>query len=337
MSSKNLTIFEDQNAVVSTKRSGALTALGQQVKDNQGIGTTRRVALNANHTFKRMVNGEPVGNPVSGEINIIVVNALPTVSRTYYAAAYDPNAQKTLPDCWSNLGDVPDENASNPQNKICATCTQNVKGSGSADKRACRFNRRLAVMLMGDPDGEVYQMSIPAASLFGKGDGNTHPFESYSKFLIAHNESPDTVVTRVCYNTSSPTMEVNFKPVRNLTDAEFDMVLEAQQSQEAQDYVRLQVAQTDKVAKKPTKPVVQEVQDEPDDEEEDDDAPTAAQVAQNAKDVADSKAAEANSGFFESAEPDAEPTVKKKAKKEAPPAKARDLTQVLKDWGEEES
>jgi len=323
MTDTNLTIFEDKGAVVATKRTGKLTSLGQQVKDNQGMGTTRRVALNSQHQFKRMVNGEPVGNPVADEINIIVVNALPAVSRTYYEAAYDPNGAATLPDCWSNLGDVPDAGATDPQSKKCATCPQNVKGSGSSGKRACRYNRRLAVMLMGDPEGELYQMNIPAASLFGKGDGNTHPFESYTKFLVAHNESPDTVVTRVSFDKSSPTMKVNFKPVRNLTDAEFDAVIAAQQTPEAESYVSLQVSQTDKVAKKPAV-----AQEEPDDEE---DAP-----APIPKEPVE-QAATANAGFFESAEDDAEPVVNKKKKATPPePPKKRDLSQVLKDWGDEE-
>ena len=299
MTDTNLTIFEDKGAVVATKRTGKLTSLGQQVKDNQGMGTTRRVALNSQHQFKRMVNGEPVGNPVADEINIIVVNALPAVSRTYYEAAYDPNGAASLPDCWSNLGDVPDEGATDPQSKKCATCPQNVKGSGSSGKRACRYNRRLAIMLMGDPEGELYQMNIPAASLFGKGDGNTHPFESYTKFLVAHNESPDTVVTRVSFDKSSPTMKVNFKPVRNLTDAEFDAVIAAQQMPEAESYVALQVAQADKVTKKPAV-----VQEEPDDEE---DAPA----------------------------PIPKEPVEQKATPPEPPKK-RDLSQVLKDWGDEE-
>ena len=121
----------------------------------------------------------------------------------------------------------------------------------------------------------MYQFSIPAKSLFGKGVGNVHPFESYVKYLLLNREAPDTVVTEISYDLDAEGMELLFSPVRQLSDAEYDMVTEAQKRPETELYTRVTVAQTDGVTKKPQvastailapRPKVQR-SEEPEDEE----------------------------------------------------------------------
>jgi hypothetical protein len=270
----NLSIFKQQDAVATVRRGS--TALGQSLAS---ANTMRRIATNTNGTFKRIINGEQVGNAIRGEFNAIIVDALPKVSRTFYAGKYDPNAKPTLPDCWSNLGDKPEENVPNAQASNCAICKQNVKGSGENGGRACRFQRRIAILLEGDMTGEVYQFNVPAKSLFGKGNGNVHPFESYVKFLLANGESPDTVVTNISYDLNADSMELLFTPLRGLTDNEYDLVVAAQNDPETKKYVQLTVAQMDGATKagngntvkeEPAPAPAPKVQrsDEPDDEDE---------------------------------------------------------------------
>ena len=189
----NLSIFKaDTNAVGN--RSQEVSELTKALAGNTG-STSRRITMNKG-VFRRIVNGKEAGKVKDGFINVVIINALAKVSRQFYATAYDPDAAPTLPDCWSNLGDVPDAKASNPQSNACVSCPQNIDGSGASGKgRACKFQRRVALLLENDMSGEVYQMNIPAKSLFGKGVGNTHPFESYAKFLPANGESIDRVVT----------------------------------------------------------------------------------------------------------------------------------------------
>lgn len=268
----DVTIFKQAGAVSTAKRG--TTALGEAMRTNDF--SSRRIQTNTNGTFKRIVNGEQVGKAIRGEFNAIIAWALPKVSRSFYAKAYDPDGEATLPDCWSNLGDKPEANAPNVQAKTCMECPQNVKGSGGGERRACRFQRRVALLLEGDDSGELYQFSIPSKSLFGKGVGNTHPFESYVKFLIANHENPDTVVTNIAYDLDSDTMELKFTPVRGLTDEEYELVKEAQANPDAERYVKLTVAQTDGVKKKsapqaepevePKKPITRS--EEPDEEED---------------------------------------------------------------------
>ena len=243
----NLAIFKDKSVTAQGPRE-----LSDLAKSLSSKGTTfRRIQANTNGTFKRIVNGEQVGNAVRSEINVIVVGVLPSVSRTFYKEKYDPNKEATLPDCWSNLGDKPEDAAGNPQSSNCMSCPQNVKGSGDNGGKACRYQRRIAVLLAGDPSGDVYQFNVPAKSLFGKGDGNVHPFEGYVKFLTANSESIDNVVTNISFDANANTMELQFSPQRLTTDEEYEMVRAAQARPETKMYTVLTVAQTDKVKKQP--------------------------------------------------------------------------------------
>jgi hypothetical protein len=266
-----VTIFN--NGSLPSNRKRELSPLAKSLVSST---TNRRIQLNTNGTFKRIINGEVVGKPLKGEMEIIVVNTLEKVSRVFYANEYDPDAPPAAPDCWSNAGDVPEAGAKGKQAASCATCPQNVVGSGAKGKgRACRYQRRLAVVVPGDPAGDLYQFNIPAKSLFGKGVGNVHPFESYYKYLAANSFSLDEVVTKVAYNDEAETMELQFSPTRELTDEEIDLVAEARQRPEATSYTVITAFEADTAGRKAkaeveapkakAKPVFT---DEPDEEEE---------------------------------------------------------------------
>lgn len=257
----NISIFK-QGGAVTTGRAQGMSELAKSLSTN--TNNSRRITMNKGK-FSRIVGGEQAGNKVAGSINVIIINALPKVSRQFYAKPYDPNGEPTLPDCWSNLGDVPDAKASNAQGSSCATCPQNIDGSGQGGKgRACRFQRRVALLLEGDMSGEIYQFNIPSKSLFGKGTGNVHPFESYLKFLPANGESIDRIVTQIAFDENETADVVNFTPVRHLTDEEIDVVEAAQASPECKSVVQLTVAQQDGVKKLPqaTAPAKQVVEAE---------------------------------------------------------------------------
>ena len=263
----NLTIFKNAGAVA--KAPLRQSALGQQIAAS--MGGFNRIATNTNGTFKRIVNGEQVGKPIRGEFNAIIVAMLAKPGREYYASAYDPDAKATLPDCWSNLGDKPEAKVGDRQAANCASCPQNIDGSGTNGKgKACRFKRKVAIMLEGDTSGDIYQFNIPAKSLFGKGDGNTHPFESYSRFLVANGTAPDMVVTTIAYNLDSDTMELNFTPVRPITDEEYELVIAAQENPTTQRLIQITAGEADGAkAKAITKPVTNTaVVDEDEDEVE---------------------------------------------------------------------
>ena len=243
----NISIFQQKTAPVAGREVSELSKALAGANSN----TSRRITM-AKGVFRRIVNGKEAGKIKDGHMNVIVINALPKVSRQFYASSFDPDAAPTLPDCWSNLGDVPDPKAANAQAANCASCPQNIDGSGTGGKgRACRFNRRVAVLLEGDMSGDVYQFNIPAKSLFGKGVGNTHPFESYIKFLPANGESIDRIITQISFDENETADVLKFTPVRHLTDEEIDVVEGAQQSADSKRVIQLTVAQQDGVVKLP--------------------------------------------------------------------------------------
>jgi len=306
----NLAIFKQQNAVaVSGNRE-----LSDLAKTLASSTTSRRIQTNTNGTFKRIVNGEQIGNAVRGEINVIIVGALPKVSRIYYKEKFDPNKEATLPNCWSNLGDKPEAAAADQQHSNCADCPQNIKGSGENGSKACRYQRRISVLVEGDSSGDVYQFNVPAKSLFGKGTGNVHPFESYIKFLIANGESPDNVVTNVSFDANADTMELLFTPLRNIGDEEYELVKQAQQKPETKRYTMITVAQADGVKKQP--PAVE------------------SKAKAQAEDVEPKKT------VVRSDEPDddaIEEPVKRQVKKAEPAPKAKaSLADVVSQWSEDE-
>jgi hypothetical protein len=241
---------------------------------------------------------------------VIIVGALPKVSRIYYSEKFDPNKEATLPNCWSNLGDKPEDAAADKQHSNCTDCPQNIKGSGDTGGKACRYQRRIAVMVEGDESGEVYQFNVPAKSLFGKGTGNVHPFESYVKFLIANGESPDNVVTNISYDLNADSMELLFTPLRNISDEEYQLVKASQSKPETKLYTMITVAQADGVKKQP---------------------PAVEKKAQ----------AEAPKPVSRSDEPEDESPidepVKRQAKKAEPAPKAKaNLADVLTAWSQDE-
>lgn len=306
----NLAIFKNPNAVAVSRRP--VSDLTKSVATTTSV---RRIQTNTNGTFRRIVGGEQIGKAIRGEFNAIIVAMLPKVSRTFYAGKYDPDAKPTLPDCWSNNGDVPEAKAPNRQAANCANCKNNIDGSGENGKgKACRFQRRVAVLLEGDTSGDVYQFNIPAKSLFGKGSGNTHPFESYVRFLAANEESIDYVVTNIAYNLDADTMELQFTPVRPISDEEYELVVAAQADPGTQRLIQLTVAEADGATAKPKAEAKEE-------------APAA---------KAEKPAAKANVWAEDEEEEEEAAPVKRAAKKEEPAKPKGDISELVNAWASDD-
>lgn len=187
------------------------------------VGIKRLVPKNG--IWTKVVGGESMGK-LKGDVNVIIVNAAPRVGRIFYAKAWSPDAEPTAPDCFSNDGRAPDAKAANPQASACDSCPQNIKGSGQGQSKACRYSRRIAVMLEDDfntsLEGEVYQINLASKSLFGDGDGNNaHTFENYTKYLSNNGKSVDYMVTRISFNENNDNQSVLFAPARYINKHEF--------------------------------------------------------------------------------------------------------------------
>lgn len=73
--SREVSIFQNQTGVAVGERK--LSKLGQSLAS---ASMSRRIQTNTNGTFKRLINGEQIGNALRGEIEVIIVGALPKVS-----------------------------------------------------------------------------------------------------------------------------------------------------------------------------------------------------------------------------------------------------------------
>ena len=163
--------------------------------------------------FTAIDDGEQ--NIIGEAVNVIIVNAAP-VSRSFFGNEFDPN-KSTAPVCWSDDTQRPSSNVSedNVQSRRCMDCTQNVRGSGENGGRACRFQQRLAVVFEGNLD-EVYQLQIPASSIFGRAQGGNMGMQEYARYLSAHDTQVTSVVTNITFDKDSVVPKLYFKPIRPL-------------------------------------------------------------------------------------------------------------------------
>jgi hypothetical protein len=195
-----------------------------------------------------LVDGEQVSVSKSDTMNMVILNAA-DVARTYYEGAFDPE-NPSAPKCWSldtraPAAEVPEDDRMASR---CADCPMNVKGSGQGESRACRFSQRLAVALEGDLE-TVYQLQLPATSLFGEAKGNDMGLQAYIKFLSAHNTPAIAVMTEMRFDEDANTPKLYFRPVRGLDEDELQVSLEARDSEDAKKAITFTVSQTDKVEK----------------------------------------------------------------------------------------
>ena len=239
----NMTLFSGSNVPAFAKKA-ELSALAKSLTGG-GAGGGKRISIKGG-VFRLMVDGKEVAAIEERFLDVVIVNAATKIGRTFYMKSYDSDAP-SAPDCWSADGEKPDPSAANPQSTRCADCPQNQKGSGQGESRACRFSQRLAVVLANDVEGDVMQLQLPATSIFGKDEGGNMPLQAYARFLAAQSVSPETVVTRMKFDTKSEAPKLFFKAMRWLTEEEYTTVVEQGQSEDAKRAITMTVAQVDKV------------------------------------------------------------------------------------------
>lgn len=140
-------------------------------------GFPQRVKINGKQFSLVNGNGEetpfpPANMTAAADGNtylpVIVLRGKEKLSKSWYAAAYNPALEAEAPDCFSNDAEKPDVSVQNPQSPVCASCPQNAFGSGrdqngnATNGKACTDNKILAVFV---PGFGVHSLKIPPASL----------------------------------------------------------------------------------------------------------------------------------------------------------------------------
>ena len=182
--------------------------------------TTKKISIRGN-VFRLVVNGKEIATSEERSMKVVLVNVAPKVHRTFYAGVFNPNV-KAGPECWSADGERPDASIDSPQSDACHNCEKNIAGSGTGKTKACKFGRMLAVVLENDLHGDVFQLSLPAQSIFGDADSGGMPLNAYAQFLAGFNVNVTAVVTEMRFDTDSATPKLFFKAVRPLTEEEYD-------------------------------------------------------------------------------------------------------------------
>lgn len=236
-----------------------------------GGGTNvKRISIKGS-VFRMMVDGKEVAKNEDRAMNVIIVGAAQYNSRHYYEGTFSEGQAGKLPDCFSDDGIKPSPRATSKQCETCKDCPQNIAGSaqGSATARACKFSRRLAVVLENDQKGDVFQLTLPAQSIFGKAENGKMPLEAYVRLLGSNNVSVTSVVTEMRFDTDSATPKLTFKAVRYLEADEFANAQAKSKTPEAKTAIGATVGELDnklpapKPAAKPTPKVEAEPVDEP--------------------------------------------------------------------------
>ena len=301
-----ISLFRDQPNPVPAAARG----LDEITKRLLGNTSYKRISIRGKK-FRMMANGQEAAKAPGNSLEIVVVNAAPAVSRHFYSKVYDP-AAKELPDCWSNDGVRPDPKSVAPQGKTCDTCPKNRQGSGTNGSRACKFSRRLAVVLANDVrSSDVYQLQLPATSIFGKGTDDNLPLDAYVKKLFAYNYSITGVVTELSFDDDSDSPKLFFRALRSLEPEESEVVLARSLSPEAEAAITFNPAQMDN-ANSPSAPTEALFKASP--------------TAPAATPKPDVKAAEPS-----------EPTVRQSKNKPAePPAEPENFDAMIDDWSEDD-
>lgn len=230
--SNEVSIFRDQTSITPITQRG----IDEVTRKLLGSGSSKRISLRGSK-FRMVIAGQEVARSSEPKLDVVIVNAASHVGRQYYAKAYNPDIIGA-PDCWSNDGVKPDKKAQAPQSAFCEGCPKNIKGSGTNGGRACSFLRRLAVIMADSFEtSDVYQLQLPATSIFGKGTGDHMGLSSYVKHLTGHGRTVTSIVTELRFDPDSEYPKLYFYPVRDLTDDEWATVQEKGQSQEAIDAI----------------------------------------------------------------------------------------------------
>lgn len=256
----DMTIFES-SGVVSSELFESLKEVNDNLLSGAPTGNRpRRISISGGK-FREIVGGEQVAVSKEDKKNIIIVNAAP-ISRTFYANEYDPEKVEP-PACWSADTNTPAKEVPEDQRQAarCMDCPQNIKGSGQGQSRACRFAQRLAVVLEEDLDN-IYQIQLPATSIFGDVKNGNMPMQAYARHLAEHKAPAIAIVTEMSFDENSSTPKLFFKPVRPLSEEEMNKVLALKDHQDTIRAITLTVSQTDGVQKVEHKGLFSEAKEE---------------------------------------------------------------------------
>ena len=255
MSNQLATLMGASDLVELGLDADTLAVAGGATKGNKRISIDGRA-------FRKFVGGKEVSVNTDISMNVIFVKMAHDASRTFYNQQYKKGV-KLSPACWSNDSKTPDPEVTSPCASACAECPNSVKGSGQGGTgTACRLSWRTAVVLPNDPDGDVYQLVLPATSAFGKEENGRWPFRPYVQMLANNNVSAGRVITKMEFDVNSSVPRLLFSPVSAVPTESRDAVVRQSKTPAAESAIKLTVYKTDTPDEEVAQPVAEPVKRE---------------------------------------------------------------------------
>lgn len=205
--------------------------LSETTKALIGTSDARRIAIRGN-IFRLYVGGQEVAKNDERAMNVVIAASAPKTSRQYFGGVYQEGST-SAPDCWSSDGEHPSPTIESPKHSNCAQCPMNISGSGQGTSKGCRYMHRLAVLLENDISGDIYELALPATSIFGKGENGKMPLFQYVRQVASYGVDITSVVTELRFDTDSTTPKMVFRAIRALSESEMETVLDKGTSVEA--------------------------------------------------------------------------------------------------------
>lgn len=179
-----------------------------------------------------------VGMPVP-MLQAVVLKAKPGKEKAYYVAKYVPGQEATAPDCYSEDGVKPAADAKIKQCENCASCPQNVFGSGTNDSgeakgKACADRKVIALFAAGG----VYRFAVPPASLSGKRQsGLGMAWDPYCNQLSVKALPLPAVITTISFDQGDTDYKLNFNFGGMLAEQQLAQIVPLISSPEVQEIV----------------------------------------------------------------------------------------------------
>ena len=99
----------------------------------------------------------------------------------------------------------------------------------------------MAVALENDIGGNIYRLSVPAKSYFGRAEGEKMPLQAFGKFLSGHGIPITGIVTEARFDTAEAVPVLKFRAVRPLSKEEWELGKAQSQTEDARQAIELKM------------------------------------------------------------------------------------------------
>jgi hypothetical protein len=171
-----------------------------------------------------------VGMPVP-QLQAVILKGKPGKEKAYYVSKYTPGQEAQAPDCSSDDGIKPNADCSLKQCDNCASCPQNVFGSGSnadgtpSGGKACADKKVVAMYAAGS----AYRFAIPPASL--------RNWDSYCAQLTTKGLPLPAVITIIGFEQGDTDYKLTYTFGGMLAEAQLGAIVKMIDTPEVKDIV----------------------------------------------------------------------------------------------------